>query len=112
MIGKSQEGKKPISSAEAVAILEDRKEDGELGYEQKLAYEHIKKFTTMKPEEVKKIVKELQQYGLGESTAIKIVDIMPVDVIQLKHILTKEKKTFEEDEVGKMWEVVQSHRGK
>ena len=97
MIGKSQEGKKPVSSAEAMEILEDRKSQGELGYEQKLAYDHIKKFTTMKVEEVRKIVKELEQYGVTESTAIKIVDIMPIDVIQLKHILTREKKNFEED---------------
>jgi DNA-directed RNA polymerase subunit F len=112
MIGKSQEAKKPVSSAEAMEILEGRKEEGELGYEQKLAYEHIKKFASLKPEEVKKMVKELEQYGVGESTAIKIADIMPIDIIQLKHILTREKKTFEEDEVTKMWEVVQGHKGK
>src|SRR5271157_4367231 len=98
MIGKSQEGKKPVSSAEAMEILEGRKEQGDLGYEQKLAYDHIKKFTTMKVEEVRKMVKELEQYGVTEATAIKIADIMPIDVVQLKHILTSEKKNFEEDE--------------
>ncbi len=112
MIGKNQEGKKPVSSAEAMEILEGRKEQGELGYEQKLAYDHIKKYTTMKVEEARKMAKELEQYGVTESTAIKIIDIMPIDLTQLKHILTREKKNFEEDEISKMWEVVQAHKGK
>jgi len=112
MIGKDQSDKRPLSSAEAMEALEERKKDGELGYEQKLAYDHIKKFTTISVESAKKMVKELMEYGMGEGTAIKIVDIMPVDIIQLKHILAKEKKTFEEDEIGKIQEIVQSHRGK
>ncbi len=93
-------------------VLEERKKDGELGYEQKLAYEHIKKFVPINVDGAKKMIKELQEYGVSEVTAIKITDTMPIDVIQLKHILTREKKTFEEDEIKKMMEVVQSHRGK
>jgi len=112
MIGKSQSDKKPVSSAEALEVLESRKEEGELGYEQKLAYEHIKKFSAISAEEARKMAKELMEYGVEEATAIKIVDIMPIDAIQLKHILAKEKKTFEEDEVAKMMEVVKSHKGR
>ncbi|MCL5239074.1 MAG: RNA polymerase Rpb4 family protein [Candidatus Marsarchaeota archaeon] len=112
MIGKSQSNKRPVTSAEAMEVLEERKEDGELGYEQKLAYEHIKKYSGISAAEAKKMSKELMEYGVGEGTAIKIVDIMPVDAIQLKHILAKEKKTFEEDEVGKMMEVVKKYKGK
>ncbi len=112
MIGKSQADKKPISAAEAMEVLEGRKKDSDLGYEQKLAYEHIKKYTNISAEVADKMIKELMQYGVGTATAIKIVDVMPIDVLQLKHILAKEKKTFEEDEVIKMMGVVQSHRGK
>jgi DNA-directed RNA polymerase subunit F len=112
MIGKSQSDRKPVPSAEAVEILEDRKKDGELGYEQKLAYEHVKKFTSISNDDAKKMIKELMEYGVGESTAIKITDIMPIDALQLKHILVREKKTFEEDEIGKMMDIVKSHKGK
>lgn len=112
MIGKNQSEKKPVSSAEAMEILEGRKKESDLGYEQKLAYEHIKKFSSIGADEAAKMAKELMQYGVGEATAIKIIDIMPIEVLQLKHILAREKKTFEEDEVSKMMEVVKSHRGK
>lgn len=112
MIGKSHSERKPITSAEAMEVLEERKKDGELGYEQKLAYEHIKKFSEISVKDAKEMIKQLTQYGVSDSTAIKIVDIMPIEVVQLKHILAKEKKTFEEDEVGKMMEVVKGRRGK
>ncbi len=112
MIGKSQSDKRPVTSAEAMEVLEERKGEGELGYEQKLAYEHIKKFSGISAADAKKMVKELTEYGVGEGTAIKIADIMPIEALQLKHILAKEKKTFEEDEVGKMMEVVKKFRGK
>lgn len=112
MIGKTQEGKRPVSSAEALEILEERKKDGELGYEQKLAYEHMGKFNKLSASETKKMVKELAEYGVGEAIAIKICDILPLDTIQLKQILVKSKKSFEEDEIGKIMEVVQAHRGK
>lgn len=85
MIGKSQSDKRPVPSAEALEVLEGRKDDGELGYEQKLAYEHIKKFSTISTEEAKKMAKELMEYGVGEATAIKIVDIIGVgEVLDLQ----------------------------
>ena len=112
MIGKNQSDKKPVTAAAAMEILEERKKDSDLGYEQKLAYEQIKKFSALSAEEAAKMVKELMAYEVSESTAIKIIDIMPIEALQLKHILAREKKTFEEDEVGKMMEIVKSHRGK
>jgi len=37
---------------------------------------------------------------------------MPIDKMQLKQILAKERKTFEEDEVLKIFEIVEKKRGK
>ncbi|VVB77182.1 Uncharacterised protein [uncultured archaeon] len=112
MIGKNGAGKKPVSAAEALVILEKRKEAGELGYEQQMAYDHITKFSGIGLESAKKARKELEALGVNEATAIKISDVMPIDLAQLKHILVREKKNFEEEDVRKMMEVVDSHRGK
>jgi len=101
-----------VPFTEALKILEERKEDEELGYEQKLAYEHIAKFKAIGPEAAKKAMAELLKLGVSERAAVKMVDIMPIDILQLKHILVKEKKSFEEDDIKKMMEVVDSHRGK
>ena len=112
MIGKDASGKRPVPFAEALDILKKRKGDEELGYEQKLAYEHITKFATISPEAAKKARAALEELGVSEHAAVKITDIMPIDIAQLKHILVKEKKQFEEDEIKKMMEIVDSHRGK
>jgi len=112
MIGKSGAAKKPVTFVEALSILEGRKEDGELGYEQKFAYDHMKKFVSISAKSAKEMEKSLGEAGASKATAIKIINIMPVDLAQLKHILVKEKKTFEEEDVRKMMEIVDSHRGK
>ena len=38
---------------------------------------------------------------------------MPIDIIiQLRHILTREKRTIEEEQITKIWELVEKSRGK
>jgi DNA-directed RNA polymerase subunit F len=112
MIGKGASGKRPVPFAEALEILEERQKDEELGYEQKLAYDHIKKFVAVGPAAAKKARAALMELGVSEHTAVKITDIMPVDVAQLKHILVKEKKSFEDEDIKAMMEIVEANRGK
>jgi DNA-directed RNA polymerase subunit F len=112
MIGKEASEKRPMPFTEALKILEKRKGEEEFGYEQKLAYEHIVKFKAVGPEAAKKAMAELAELGVSERAAVKIIDIMPIDIAQLKYILVKEKKSFEEDDIKRIMEVVDSHRGK
>jgi DNA-directed RNA polymerase subunit F len=112
MIGKSETAKRPVTSAEALEILEKRKEDDKLGYEQELAHDHIAKYGGASAAEGRKMKKELMELGVTEATAIKIADIMPIDVAQLKHILVLEKKNYDEEDIKKMMEIVEGHKGK
>ncbi len=112
MIGKSETGKTAVGVAEALEILEERKKEDKLGYEQELAYDHITKFPGAAAAGAKKMRKELEELGVGGTTAIKVSDIMPIDLIQLKHIIATEKKNFDEDDLRKMMEIVDGHRGK
>ncbi len=112
MIGKSETGKRPVDVAEALEILEERKKADKLGYEQELAYDHITKFPGAGPAAAKKMRKALEELGASEVSAIKISDIMPIDMAQLKHILAPEKKNFDEDDIRKMMDEVDAHRGK
>ena len=113
MIGKGETGKRPVALAEALEILENRKKSDKLGYEQELAHDHIKKFSSIGADSARKMKKALEELGVGEATAIKISDIMPIDIAQLKHILVLEKKKdFDEEDIAKMMAVVESYRGK
>lgn len=112
MIGKDASEKKSVTMSEAASVLEERKKDGELGYEQKLAFDHVKKFAKLSSSEAKKMKEEIVDTGLSDATATKVVDIMPVDITQLRQVLIFEKKQLEEELVSSIMKIVEGHRGK
>lgn len=112
MIGKNGSQSEVVSLPEVLEILEKRKKAGELGYEQQLAYDYAKKFSKLDEEKAKKMRKEVEELGISAKGAAKVVEIMPLDLIQLKQLLIIEKKTVEDDVVAKVFAVVESYRGK
>ena len=109
MIGKDNVSGEPVSTAQALEILEQRKKEGELGYEQDLSFKHAEKYTSMSLKEAKKLAEELSETGISKKTIIKIVDILPKTEIQLKNVLLIEKKAIEELEVKKIFEIVSKY---
>jgi len=111
MAGKKRYDSRLASIPEALDILEDRKKDGELGYEQTLAYEYATKFSRMKQTEAKKMRKELEALGLDERLALKFIEIMPDDASLVKLILAmdKNRQPTGDETVTKILEVVKSY---
>ncbi len=111
MIGKTNSRGRLVSVSEVKEILEERQKDGELGYEQTLAYEYTKKFNKLSKADAEKMKKELEAFGLGEKLALKVMEIMPADVSQLKLILAMDKSRAptEDTELAKIMEVVKSY---
>ena len=112
MIGKKENGREPASISEVYEILEERKKHGELGYEQQLEYDYAKKFAKLSVEETKKMSKQLEAFGLRKETVYKIIEILPVDLMQLKLLLVPEKRTFADDELAKIMGIVEEYRSK
>lgn len=81
-------------------------------FEQKRAYEAVKVFAKLKPEEAETMFKELKALGirkLADKYAVKIIDIMPKDNEELKTILASPKVTFKPDELFRIMEIVKKH---
>ena len=112
MIGKQEISEKPATLSMALDVLENRKEQGGLGYEQQLAYDHAKKFAKVDEGEASKMLKELKEFGISEKTSIMIVDVMPIDIVQLKHILLNEKSAVDDETAVKIMALVEKHKGK
>ncbi len=110
MIGKNQSEAEPNSSVDVLGILEARKKEGELGYEQQLAYEHVKKFATLSKAQAEKFEKELTEMGISKRLAKKIIDIMPLNALQLKQVLIMDKRSFEDQTIEKILEIINSYR--
>ncbi len=112
MSGKNEKISRIISTPEALEILEKRKKEGDLGYEQQVSYDHIKKFAKLDVSRAEKLYKHIIELGLSEKSAIQIIDILPTDMIQLKQILANEKNAPAEDVTEKIFKLVEENRGK
>ncbi len=89
MIGKKILRERYVTIAEASEIMNERAQIGELSYEQGCALDYLQKFTKLDKETAKKLVEELISLGVDEKTAVKIADILPEDIDDLKAIYYK-----------------------
>jgi DNA-directed RNA polymerase subunit F len=91
---------KPVSLSEVKEIIEQRKEDGELGYEQAQALENVEHFAAFDMKKVQQLVKTLtENKKVSKETALKIIDICPDNPATLRAILVKDKVELSEEEI-------------
>ena len=98
---------KPVSMTEAKDILSSREKRKELSYEQKLAFEHLSKFTKLKTEDAKKLSEELSNVlRMSPETLVQILNFLPKNADELRMIFSREKFSLKEDEINKILEIV------
>jgi DNA-directed RNA polymerase subunit F len=98
-----------VPIAKVKEILEEIKDKN---YEQKLAYEHAKKFSKLDTKKAEALIKELsslEMRKLKDDQIVKIVDIMPKDIEDLKVILEKSTMKLSEEEMQKILEIVKKY---
>lgn len=98
---------KAVPMAEAKEFLLAREKEKELGYEQKLAAEHLKKFSKLKVEDSKKLVSELDGIlKMSSETLAQVVNLLPKTADELRLIFAKEKFSPSEEEIKKILDAV------
>jgi DNA-directed RNA polymerase subunit F len=101
---------KPVGMPEAKEILSSREKKKELSYEQKLALEHLNKFTKLKPTEANKFLEELSGIlRMSPETMVQILNIMPKNADELRMTFAREKFSLKEDEINKILEVIKKY---
>ncbi|OIO21353.1 DNA-directed RNA polymerase subunit F [Candidatus Micrarchaeota archaeon CG11_big_fil_rev_8_21_14_0_20_47_5] len=111
MIGKNVLSKKPLCLAEVGEILEERKKDGELGFEQKASLDYCAKFSKLSFEDAKGVVEDLEKFAaIDEETRIKIVDVLPVHASQVRALLQKSKIALSEGEILEVLKIAKKYR--
>jgi len=102
--------KKPLTISEAMRILQQRSEESELSYWQRVAYEHAMQNARIEPEESREILEKLlKDFDLSELSAFTIANILPPSPEELKDLLQKEPKMLTEEEINKMFEVIRPY---
>lgn len=98
---------KAVPTAEAKEIIVRREKDKELGYEQKLAAEHLKKFSRLKADDSKKLVSELEGIvKLSPETLAQVVNLLPKTADELRILFSREKFNPGEEEIKKILDAV------
>ncbi|MFQ6020545.1 MAG: RNA polymerase Rpb4 family protein [Candidatus Aenigmatarchaeota archaeon] len=102
---------KPIGMPEARDILVSREKGKELSYEQKLALEHLRKFTKIK--DSKKANKFLEELSgvlrMSPETMVQILNLLPKNPDELRIVFSREKFSLKEDEIKKILDIIKRY---
>lgn len=119
MIGKKVIDTKPITISEAKEILlnkveqkadENNEVDGrQFTYEQNLTIDYVTKFALLDADDAKELVSKLEEY-LTTVQAVKVVDLMPEDLDDLRLIFAKERGTFETETLQNVLDLLDQYR--
>jgi DNA-directed RNA polymerase subunit F len=103
MNGREVAESKPVSITEVVKILEENS-GATPTYEQQVALEHAKKVSEGKsPEKIRKALEALNL--MSEASVIKVMEIMPKNANTLRHVLSREKRTYSDEDIAKVLEL-------
>lgn len=98
----------PISMAKAKEILVEREKEGEMGHEQKITVDYLRRFNKLEVAEVEEFIKKLSEAlpTLKDHQIISLVNAMPQDEDEIKVIFMKERMTLEKDQISKILEIL------
>lgn len=91
---------KYLTVEEAKELLEKRRKDGELGYEQQNTLDYLEKFAKLTEKEAEKMRKELEALGLlNEKQVVWLVNTVPQKEDAVKAVLSQEKLELNAEQV-------------
>ncbi len=119
MIGNKVIDQKPISISEAREILNEKVEekvketeevDGhQFTYEQNLTIDYVNKFAMLSADDAKKLRSKLEEY-ITPNQAVKVVDLMPEDLDDLRLIFAKERGMFDTEKLESILTLIDQYR--
>lgn len=108
---------KDISLTEVRGILEKegkgyRKRGEEVLYEQKKAIDHARKYSKLNLTQTRKLMEELSalELKLIPEQVVKISDLLPETVDDVRAIFAKERFRYGEDEIKQITDIVDKYR--
>ncbi|MBI4020475.1 MAG: DNA-directed RNA polymerase subunit F [Candidatus Aenigmarchaeota archaeon] len=87
-----------VTYTEAKKILEEKEKEKELGYEQKNALEHLRKFAKIGPKKAEEMHEDLSKIGkLKEKHIATIINMLPEDNDDLRVLFSGELELSTDD---------------
>ena len=108
MIGKKVLDSEPIPASNAKNILEDFAENNELNYEQNVTLNHISRFKHFSLEDTEKLMEELVKI-IKPKYAVRVIDLVPQDLPDLRLIFAKEKFPIKKEEMEEILKILDKY---
>lgn len=99
-----------IPLAKAKELLNDASKERELNDVQASALKHVSKFSKVTADKAAKLQKELVSLGLEDMLAVKVIDIMPANLDELRSVLYPHIQTLDTDLGNKIIETLHKSR--
>jgi DNA-directed RNA polymerase subunit F len=114
MIGKGANTIRPATLAEVEKILDKRQGvgGGEFGFEQQTSLEYAKRFSHLKHSDAKDMLEEVEKLEIKPETAVKIVDLLPMNKSQLMLVLSKDKVELSEKKMSQLEGIIAAYSKK
>lgn len=109
MIGKKTLDNEPIPAAKVKQILNEFSESYELSYEQNLTLDHVTKFNKISLENAEELIERLEDI-IKKKHAVRITDIIPKDLSDLRLMFTKENVPIKKEDLENILEIVDEYR--
>ena len=95
-----------IPLAKAKELLNGASKERELNEVQASALKHVSKFSKVSADKAAKLQKELVALGLEDIMAVKVIDIMPANLDELRSVLYPHIQNLDQDLGNKIVETL------
>ena len=107
MIGKKIISNKVVPLSEVLAMLTERENAGELGFEQKGALEYSSKFSHLSVEKSNELISKLSDLPfVSDAMAVKLVDLLPKKEEEIQLIFAQEKRDLTKAQIKQLLETI------
>ena len=104
-----------VTLAEVRDILEAKEkkytaEERELLYEQKRSLDHARRYSKLNLKDTLELKEKLGEFELAEDQITKICDFLPEDVDTIRAIFAKNRFKYNEEDIGKILDLIAQYR--
>jgi len=100
-----------VTIVDAKKIMDERKKEGELNYEQKITYDFFTKVVKMTPKQLQDMSEELSKIAILKPRYIAlIVNNMPDTDDEVNAVFSKERTNLKKEEINQIIEIVKKYK--
>lgn len=100
-----------VSVHDAKRILDERRKERDLVYDQKICLEYLEKSTTLTPAQLKHITEELGGISILKPRYIALIlSMMPDTEEEVETLFSKERTNLKKEEIKKIVEIMKKYK--